>query len=401
MDERIPIEWTEAGVKALNRTGRREQYSDPDTGMILLMTPAGAKTFYLVYRHGGGRKGPRRWYKVGVFGKDYGLAGARKQHKIKAGEVAAGKDPQMERKTARQTARDARKDHTVNELLNRYVKDYLDAGKVAKSTAMGYSQHIKAYIRPAWGTRLARSITSGDAATLLQGLSKGVRSKVKATGARIFSRGDLWGWIDKGENPFTGQDKGTTSDRLVRMDSDQIRQVGEYLRASDEPWQMKACVISLLCSGMRVSELSGEPRKDIPSPEWERDFKPDDGVLWLQHHKTVKKIGPKPIYFCPQLVTYFKALPRENEMILGGWHNGTKGWTRIRDGAGIKGITLHDVRHTFASIGDDLGFSEATVGALLGHAKSSQTGRYTHKLSKDLAVAAAAIGGHIWGLLGF
>lgn len=401
MDEQIVVEWTEAGIKAIKPTGRREQFSDPDTGMILLMTPAGVKTFYLVYRFGGGRKGPRRWYKIGVFGKDYGLAGARKQHKIKAGEVAAGKDPQGERKAARQAARDARKDHTVNELLDKYIKDYLDGGKVAKSTAMGYRQHIKAYIRPAWGTRIAREITSGDATELLDGLSKGVRSKVRATGARIFSRAELWNWIDKSENPFVGTEKGETNERLVRMNNDQIRDLGAYLRASDEPWQMKACVLSLLCSGMRVSELSGEPRKDIPSPEWTRDFRGDDGVLWLEHHKTVKKIGAKPVYLCPQLVAYFQAMPRTNEMILGGWHNGTKGWPRVCLGAKIKGITLHDVRHTFASIGDDLGFSEATVGALLGHAKSSQTGRYTHKLSKDLQVAAAAIGGHLWGLLGF
>jgi integrase len=151
---------------------------------------------------------------------------------------------------------------------------------------------------------------------------------------------------------------------------------------------------------MRLSELSGEPRKDIPSPEW-ADFRPDEGVLWLEHHKTVKKIGPKPIYLCPQIVAYINALPRIDEKILGGWHNGSKGWPRVCKGAKIKGVTLHDSRHTFASIGDDLGFSEATVGALLGHAASSQTGRYTHKLSKDLAAAAATIGGHIWSLLGF
>lgn len=65
------------------------------------MTPAGVKTFYLVYRAGGGRKGRRTWFKIGVWGKDYSLASARKQHTIKAGEVAAGRDPQAERKASR------------------------------------------------------------------------------------------------------------------------------------------------------------------------------------------------------------------------------------------------------------------------------------------------------------
>lgn len=396
-DERVSVQWTEAGIKALKPTGRREQFTDPDTGMILLMTPAGAKTFYLVYRAGGGRTGPRRWFKIGVFGKALGLAGARTEYKVKAGAVAKGGDPQAERKAARVAKP---KDPTVNQLCDKYAKDYLDAGQVATSTAMGYRQHIKAHIRPEWGTRAARSITSGDATTLLDGLSKGMRSKVRATGARIFSRGELWGYIDKGANPFTGQDKGETNERTVRMDDEQIRGLGVYLRASDEPWQMQACAVILLCTGMRVSELTGEPRKAIPSPEWE-DFRPDEGVLWLRHHKTVKKIGPKPVYLCPQLVAYISALPRYNKMILGGWHNGTKGWPRVCKGVGIQGVTLHDARHTFTSIADDLGFSEATRGALVGHAASSQTARYTHKLSRDLAAAATTIGGHIWGLLGF
>lgn len=66
----------------------------------------------------------------------------------------------------------------------------------------------------------------------------------------------------------------------------------------------------------------------------------------------------------------------------------------------LGGTVLHDLRHTFASIGDDLGLSPATIAALLGHAAKTQTGRYTHKFSPELATAAQRIGGHISGLLG-
>ena len=65
-DEKIIVKWTEAGIRDLKKTGKREQFSDPDTGMVLLMTPAGAKTFYFVYRAGGGRTGTKRWYKLGT-----------------------------------------------------------------------------------------------------------------------------------------------------------------------------------------------------------------------------------------------------------------------------------------------------------------------------------------------
>lgn len=45
---------------------------------------------------------------------------------------------------------------------------------------------------------------------------------------------------------------------------------------------------------------------------------------------------------------------------------------------GIKGITPHTLRHTFGSIAGDLGFSELTIQALLGHAAQSVTQGYVH-----------------------
>ena len=395
MDEKIT--WTEAGIAALKPTGKRMEFKDPDTGMTLLMTPRGAKTFYLVYRFGGGRTGTRRWYKLGRFGRECGLAEAKKRFKKHAAEASDGKDPQGDRKARRNDRA------TVNDLCDRFEREYLGktSQSVAESTAIGYRQHLKAHIRPELGAKLIKAVTTGEVSTFLAAIpTKGQRNKVRATGSRLFSRAELWGLRDKGSNPFTGQDKAESTHRAVRLDDDQIRALGAFLKACDEPREAVACVVVLLCAGMRVSELTGEPRKGIPAPEW-AEFKPKDGVLWLNHHKTVKKIGPKPVYLCPQLVDYIKALPRDGAAILGGWHNGSKAWPRIAKGAGIHGVTLHDLRHTFTSIGDDLGFSEATRGALVGHAASSQTGRYTHKLSKDLKEAAAQIGGHIWALLGF
>ena len=41
-------------------------------------------------------------------------------------------------------------------------------------------------------------------------------------------------------------------------------------------------------------------------------------------------------------------------------------------------ITPHTLRHTFASLAGDLGFSELTIGALLGHSARGVTQRYIH-----------------------
>ncbi len=63
-------------------------------------------------------------------------------------------------------------------------------------------------------------------------------------------------------------------------------------------------------------------------------------------------------------------------------------WRRIAKRAEIEDATAHTLRHSFASVAGDLGMSESTIGALLGHAKGSVTSRYVHAL--DVVLLAAA-----------
>jgi hypothetical protein len=57
------------------------------------------------------------------------------------------------------------------------------------------------------------------------------------------------------------------------------------------------------------------------------------------------------------------------------------------------------LRHSFASIANDLGFTEVTIAALVGHAKGSLTSKYIHTLDTALIMAADTISGYIQGLL--
>ena len=51
-------------------------------------------------------------------------------------------------------------------------------------------------------------------------------------------------------------------------------------------------------------------------------------------------------------------------------------------------MTPHTLRHSFASTAADLGFTELTVGALIGHRTGTVTSRYVHQLDKVLIAAA-------------
>ena len=51
---------------------------------------------------------------------------------------------------------------------------------------------------------------------------------------------------------------------------------------------------------------------------------------------------------------------------------------RLCRSAGIEGVTPHTLRHTFGSMAGELGFSELTIRAMLGHASQSVTQDYVH-----------------------
>ena len=58
-------------------------------------------------------------------------------------------------------------------------------------------------------------------------------------------------------------------------------------------------------------------------------------------------------------------------------------------------MTPHVLRHRFASIANDLGFTEVTIAALVGHAKGSVTSKYIHTLGTALIMTADTISGYI------
>ena len=62
-------------------------------------------------------------------------------------------------------------------------------------------------------------------------------------------------------------------------------------------------------------------------------------------------------------------------------------------------MTLHVLRHTFASAAGDLGFSELTIAGLLGHSAHGVTQMYVH-LDTTLVVAADRVLMEIAKMLG-
>jgi integrase len=84
---------------------------------------------------------------------------------------------------------------------------------------------------------------------------------------------------------------------------------------------------------------------------------------------------------------------------MAGFH---KVWIAIARRAALPAdVTPHVLRHSFASVAADLGYSELTIAALIGHKLGSITSRYSHHADAVLLAAAEAVARHIEEKLGF
>jgi len=78
-----------------------------------------------------------------------------------------------------------------------------------------------------------------------------------------------------------------------------------------------------------------------------------------------------------------------------------KFWLRTAKLGGLPAdVTPHVLRHSFASLAADLGYSEPTIAALVGHTGRSVTSRYMHAADAVLLAAADAVADKTAELMG-
>jgi integrase len=82
-------------------------------------------------------------------------------------------------------------------------------------------------------------------------------------------------------------------------------------------------------------------------------------------------------------------------------HGFNKVWLRVAAKAALPAeVTPHILRHSYASIAADLGFSELTIAALLGHKKAFVTSKYAHHADAVLLQAADVVADRVAELMG-
>ena len=148
-------------------------------------------------------------------------------------------------------------------------------------------------------------------------------------------------------------------------------------------------------AAIKLLLLTGCRRSEILGLQWQHvDF--ERQCLRLPDSKT----GAKVVYLNAPALSVLHELPRVdgNPHVIIGNRKGAplvglaKIWASVRRNAGLDDVRLHDLRHSFASVGVIGGLSLPIIGALLGHKHAMTTARYAHLSADPVRAANEAVG---------
>lgn len=398
---------TKRAVDGLTAAGETEAilWDTEVKGFGVRARKGGGKSYILHYRVGGGRAAALRKLTIGKHGSPWTPETARAEAKRLLGEVAAGRDPA----TARKADRDGL---SFNELVDLYLAEGV-AHKKASTIRVDrgrFEHHLRPLLGRLRADRITRAdvekmrnaITAGKTAehieagekrpsgTLAKG-GKGVAAQCVISVSAIFSFA-----IERGlcaANPARGVKKAPVRKIERFLSEAEIGRLAAALDAEAERTRnpFPSAAIKLLL-------LTGCRRGEIVNLRWEHvDF--EHGCLRLPDSKT----GAKVVYLNAPARALLQALPRveENPRVIPGTRVESASaaidnvWPNVRKASGLEGVRLHDLRHSFASVGAAGGLSLPIIGALLGHKHATTTARYAHLSADPLRAANDAVGAKI------
>jgi integrase len=196
-----------------------------------------------------------------------------------------------------------------------------------------------------------------------------------------------------------------------------VNEKGSKAKHLAKPENRKRVVDPYGVAAIRLLLLTGARLREVLHARWDWiDW--ERGIMWLPDSKTRRK----PVYLSGVALDVLRGIEPVvgNPHIFPGERKGThradlkRPWNAIRRAAGLiepesgkKGRTkkssseerpafrLHDLRHSFASLGAGSSLGLPVVGKLLGHKQARTTSRYAHVDADPLHRAANLIGAQI------
>ncbi len=354
---------------------------------LRVMKNTGYKSFIIQYR----TQGRSRRLTIGRYGR-MTLDRARKVARGKLSAVDQGGDPAEEKKVGRQAV-------TIKELAKRYIAEHAKVKKKA-SSAFRDERLLERFILPAIGNRQIKAITRADVAQLHHKIGQETPIQANRTLAvlsKMMTLAIRWG-LYPDENPCRHVERFKERKRERFLSQDELARLGQVLAEAEE----KKEISPTAAAALRLLALSGLRRGEVLSLQWDWiDFQ--RGVIFFPDSKTGQKVtalgGP--------VLELLGNIPKTagNPHVFAGKKFGRPlydingPWRLVREKAGLKGVRLHDLRHTHASVGAAAGLSLPTIGALLGHTQAATTQRYAHLAQDPVKQAADQVASLIDGAM--
>jgi len=372
-------------------------------GFGIRVFPSGKRVYYADYRN---KSGQRKRMTIGPHGK-LTTEEARKLAMMTLGDVLKGEDPAEERATRRNSL-------TVKELCANYLEAaerglIMGKGGRAKKASTLYVDRgrIERHIIPLLGSKLVRDLAQADIHRFIRDVAAGKTATVEKTGkprgkaiveggigTAARTAGLLGGIlsfaVSEGVIPFNpaqGVKRPADKKRQRRLTAEEYRRLGEALEKAEEEAETEQAIHGawlLALTGCRLDEIQGLKWSEVDEA---------GGCFRLEDTKegaSVRPIG-RPVFDVLARIERRKGCPYVLPAARGakGHYGGLPGgWERIAERAKFTDVTPHTLRHSFASVAGDLGFTESTIAAMLGHAAGSVTSRYVHHLDSVLIAAA-------------
>lgn len=397
-------------------------------------------------------KGKRRQFSICKHGEPYTAKKARDKAVEYLAAIKAGKDPAKIRE-------DEKDKKTVADLCDFYLDHYAPAHLKPRSISAD-TGNINNHIKPLLGDRLIEDVSKADLNKFMRDVKAGKTAKAAKPNDKggqgpkggegaanralamlsiAFSLADDEGWCSG--NPTNGVKKFKREKKERFLSTKEISAISDAMTSLESEGMNKYAIYAI-----KLLIFTGARRNEILALKWSNiDF--DRRQLTLEKSKT----GPKIIHLNPPALEILATIPKQKNnpyVICGaiaGEHlvNLRKSWGYIKEKAtiniwrqadevaahyesfvndnadhnrldhfqtylephkispegGVMDVRIHDLRHTFASIGAAGGFSLPIIGKLLGHSQSATTARYAHLSDNPLKQANDAIGNLLQGLM--
>ena len=396
--------------------GRHTLWDGELRGFGAQIEASGTVTYFVRYRPKGlGADGPRRFMRIGRHGV-ITVEQARERAKEILGSVAAGKDPAAELKEARSEFMQKRDALTIAELATKFLDEHVDKKRKPRTKSV-YQSLLQKHVYPNFGRMVATELKRADLIKFHASLSSQphTANRVLAVLGSMFAFGRLAQLVPDGTNPVRGIEKYREQGREKYLSNAELKRLGEALTVAETvgvPWQSKPGVKSKhipkrwkeqreivdarAVAAIRMLLLTGARLREILNLSWgEVDL--ERGLLFLADSKTGKKAVV--LSDAASLILQAQMTSRGSRTYVFGSAESDlprrdlkRPWAAIKRAANLDGLRLHDLRHTFASIGAGASLGLPVVGKLLGHTQAQTTARYAHVDADPLRRATNIIG---------